>query len=126
MFGFFKDRQLLEQKQMIWQNLFGSLAIIECIECSLEFSAMYNPNEVNVKKRLIEKLKSIHLLSSGIINDGLHKEALDKSKLNYIWQDNKIIRRIYEEHVRRGPMFSSFDEFVNPPYGWDVALEDWN
>ncbi|MDH4479535.1 MAG: hypothetical protein QE283_06640 [Rhodoferax sp.] len=127
MFGLFNDKRLLEQKKMIWQNLFASLDFIKVIEEREETERnFFGQDKVDLNKRLIEKLKSIHSLSSNAVNNGNHKKSLDKANLNYIQQDNKILRDIYDSHISGGAMFGSFDDYINPSYGWDVALRDWN
>jgi hypothetical protein len=127
MFGLFNERRLLEQKIMIWQNFHGSLDFIEIIEeAENDGRSIYPQYQKDLNKRLLEKLKSIHAMSSTIINNGNHKKLLSKDHLNYIWQDNRALRGIFEEHIRGGEMFMTFDERINPPYGWDIALKDWN
>jgi hypothetical protein len=127
MFGLFSEKRLLEQKKMIWQNFFGSLDFIKVIEEREETERnFFGQDKVDLNNRLIEKLKSIHALSSNVINNGNHKKLLDKANLNYIWQDNKVLRDIYDSYIGGGAMFGSFDDYINPPYGWDVALRDWN
>lgn len=127
MFGLFNDRRLFEQKIMIWQNYFGSLEFIKFIEVvGNAGKGTSDQYQKDLNKRLLEKLKSIHAMSSNIINNGNHKKLLSKDYLNYVWQDNKALRGIYEEHIRGGEMFMSFDDRINPPYGWDIALQDWN
>ena len=121
MFGFIKNRQLLEQKKMIWQNYFGSKDMIEVLE-GRDFNHDLN-------ERLISKLESINSMAGGILNNGSYKSPLSKERLNYVWQDNKALRGIYDTHIRtgRGQLFDeSFDQWINPPYGWDVALKDWD
>jgi hypothetical protein len=127
MFGLFNDKKLLEQKKMIWQNFAGSLDFIKVIEeREKTLGNIFGQDQVDLNKRLIEKLKSIRALTCNIINNGNHKKLLDKVHLNYIRQDNKVLRGIYDSHISGGAMFVSFDDYINPPYGWDIALEDWN
>lgn len=125
MFGLFAGKRLLEQKKMIWQNFFGSLDINKFIEEGVD-EIYLSQYQKDLNKRLLEKLKSIHAMASTIINNGSYKKPLNSDNLNYIWQDNKALRGIYEEHVRGGKSFMTFDDYINPPYGWDVALRDWN
>lgn len=121
MFGFIKKRQVLEQKKMLWQNFFGSEDMIK------ELEGRHWDKELH--DRLIQKLKSINSMAGGIINNGGHKNPLGNENLNYVYQDNKALRGIYDSHIRTGrgqPFDKSFDQWINPPYGWGVALRDWN
>lgn len=126
MFSFFKDKQLLEQKKMLWQNLFGAKDIIEILEKRREHYVVMGKQYEELNERLLEKLDQIYSIASTIINSGDHKQKLDKERLNYIWQDNKALRGIYAEHLQAQNSRMSFDSFINPAYGWDVALKDWN
>lgn len=85
-----------------------------------------DPRQSEVRKRLVEKLQSINRMAANIINHGLQKAPLDKERLNYIWQDNKVLREIYAEHFRFSSSHMSFDDYINPPYGWEIALRDWD
>jgi hypothetical protein len=63
-------------------------------------------------------------MATSIINSGEHKKELTKDKMNHIFRDNMVLRKIYDEHIKT-VLDASFDEYINPPYGWDEALSDW-
>lgn len=126
MFGFLKDRQILEQKKMLWQNLFGSKDIIELLKKRRSHYPVLGERYKETNERIISKLSDIEAMATAILNSRDYKVKLDKERLNYLWQDNKALRGIYAEHLKSHQSGTSFDDFVNPPYGWETALKDWN
>ena len=79
-----------------------------------------------VDARRLQKLRDVHRMASTILTSGDYKNLLDKERLNYLWQDNKVLRQIYATQLPADASQMTFDDFVNPPYGWEKALEDWN
>jgi hypothetical protein len=122
----FNRRAITEQKKILWQNLAAANDIIRILQDQRALEgALFTHGETY--NSLEDKLNYIIATSSKVLEGWDFKQTLGKTSLNYIWQDNKVLRNIFETHVRvRGLGPQSFDEFINPPYGWDVALRDWN
>ena len=118
MFDFLKKRAILEQKKMLWQNLHGSMDMIDILERRKE---TFN-RDPGLHERLQEKLKNINALADRLINKWDYVNQLDKNNLSYVWNDNKVLRSIFAEYIKVYS-FETFDEWINPPYGWEVALK---
>ncbi len=127
MFNFLKKRALFEQKKMIWQNFFGSKDMLDFLEGYWDrYTILINDStQKKSDETLMSKLREIHQLTGELLNKGMHKVSLDRDTLSSVWNTNKTLRIIYDNRFRpiRGV---TFDTFIDPPYGWDVALQDWD
>jgi hypothetical protein len=127
MFGRFRKNLLLEHKKMLWQNFFGAKEISERIVDRKKMFGLMD-GESEAIDAILGELGSIYNFSAAIINTWDYKSPLDAQTASKMWGDNKKLRNIYDDQFpsSRTAIGVSFDDFINPPYGWDVALRDWN
>jgi hypothetical protein len=127
MFGFFKKRLLEEHKKLIWQNFHGSRDMLERLREHSKIIHHHHPEGKPIIDSHIKKCEEVRAIAANIVNNWTRKEALNENDLENSWEGNKTLRIVYDQTIKKTDFFHrSFDDFVNPPYGWKEALEDFD
>lgn len=111
---------------MLWQNFFGSKDMLERLN---ELYRMFGVDGMQAARRqMVEReLKNYYDEAAFVLNNWDFKKPFDAATASKMWSINKSLRKIYEDEFpsSRTWIGESFDDFVNPAYGWDIALSEW-
>lgn len=130
MFGFMKRRLLLEHKKILWQNLSAVEILLDRLKDSDPHSASYRKYLTDSGLELAEmerQLESIQATLSTLLTRWDFKNPFDAHTAGKLLSINKTLRAMYANYfpATQTPTGETFDDFINPPYGWDIALSDW-
>lgn len=130
MFGFVKKRLLLEHKKILWQNLTAAKILLDTLKDSDPISAFGRESLVKSGldlEKMESQLESILTELDTTLEQWDFKQPFDANTAGRLWNVNKTLRAMYANYfpATQTPTGESFDDFINPPYGWDIALSDW-
>lgn len=130
MFGFVKKRLLLEHKKILWQNLTAAEILLDTLKDSDPISAFGRESLVKSGldlEKMESQLESILTELGTTLKQWDFKQPFDANTAERLWNINKTLRAMYANYfpATQTPTGESFDDFINPPYGWDIALSDW-
>lgn len=130
MFGFVKKRLLLEHKKILWQNLTAADILHDTLKDNDPISAFCRESLVKSGldlEKMESQLESILKELGTTLKQWDFKQPFDANTAERLWNINKTLRAMYANYfpATQTPTGESFDDFINPPYGWDIALSDW-
>ena len=109
---------------MLYQNFHGSRQMMQLSRGSYRSAT----SDAARLREVESEIRRIFDESSNILNGWNFKKPLDPELRTKLWSSNKNLRSIYQREILTGNKLFDihFDDFINPPYGWDIALSDWN